>query len=287
MYNEAYNISSKASNKCNNISDDISNKISTEHLLYLKKIKKRKFLILLTQILIFIMFFVIWEVFATLKWVDPFIFSKPTRIISSTIKMILEGSFFIHIGVTLSETIGSFIISTLVGILISIFLWWNNFFQKVLEPYLVVLNSLPKTALAPIIIVIFGTNIKSIIITSVLTSIIVTILTVLSGFMEVSKEKVKLIKTFGGTKKQILFKVILPASIPALFNALKINIGLSFVGVIVGEFLVAQSGLGYLIVYGSQVFKMDWVMMSVIVLCILAAFLYWLVSVLEKKYCRK
>ena len=147
-----------------------------------------------------------------------------------------------------------------------------------------VLNSLPKTALAPIIIVWLGNNMTSIIATALMTSVIVTIMTVLGGFLEIDGDKIKLIQTFGGTKKQVLTKVILPASIPSIINALKINVGLSFVGVIVGEFLVAQAGLGFLIVYGSQVFKLDWVMLSVIILAVLAAVMYECIVLLEKKF---
>jgi NitT/TauT family transport system permease protein len=119
-----------------------------------------------------------------------------------------------------------------------------------------------------------------------MTSIVVTVLNILTGFLEVSKDKIKLVETFGGTKRQILQKVVLPASVPAIVNALKVSVGLSFVGVIVGEFLVAKAGLGFLIVYGSQVFKMDWVMMSVIILCLLAAFLYIAVAAVEKRLMR-
>ncbi len=227
---------------------------SKEHMEYLKNKRRRATLITATQVFIFVLFFGIWEVAANMKWIDPFIFSQPTRIAKTFAQMVLDKTLFVHIGVTLGETIVGFLLSTVLGTLISIFLWWNSFFEKVLSPYLVVLNSLPKTALAPIIIVWLGNNVNAVIATAVMTSIIVTILTVLTGFYTVSREKLKLVQTFGGTKKQALFKVVLPASVPTIVNALKINIGLSFVGVIVGEFLVAKAGLGYLIVYGSQIF---------------------------------
>jgi len=197
--------------------------------------------------------------------------------------MLRDGSIFLHVGVTLGETIVGFTLSTIGGLFISALLWWNTFLRNVLEPYLVVLNSLPKTALAPIIIVLIGNNVNSVIATAVMTSIIVTVLNILTGFLEVDKDKIKLVETFGGTKRQILQKVVLPASIPAIVNALKVSVGLSFVGVIVGEFLVAKAGLGYLIVYGSQVFKMDWVMMSVMILCLLATLLYVGVAAVEKR----
>lgn len=260
------------------------NNISEEHRNYLISLKKQKILIKLTQIFILVVFFAVWELAARMKWIDAFIFSQPSRIINSMYNMILDGSLFYHIGITLGETIIGFLASTILGTIIAIVLWWNSYISEVLEPYLVILNSLPKTALAPILIVWIGNNMKSIVVTAIMTSIVVTILTVWSGFLEVDKDKIKLIKTFGGTKLQTLTKVVLPSSVPTIINALKVNIGLSYVGVIVGEFLVANAGLGYLIVYGSQIFKLDWVMMSVLILAILAAILYKLIVILEHKF---
>ena len=258
--------------------------MSKEHKLYIHELKRNKYKIKSAQWLILICFFALWEIAAMARWIDPFIFSRPSRMFSTFFLMIKDGSLFKHVSITLGETILGFVLSTGLGSLISIILWWNGFLRKVLNPYLVVLNSLPKTALAPIIIVWVGNNIDSVIVTALMTSIIVTIISVLTGFLEVDNDKTKLIKTLGGGKKDILAKVILPASVPTMISALKINVGLSFVGVMVGEFLVAQAGLGYLIMYGSQIFKMDWVMLSILILCILAGFLYQLVVFIEKKF---
>ncbi len=257
---------------------------SEEHKIYLNKRKKEQYYIKTAQLFIIIFFFSIWEIAARLKWIDSFIFSQPTRIINTMYTMITNGSLFYHMGITIGETILGFLISTILGTFIAIILWWNEYISKIFEPFLVIINSVPKTALAPIFIVWVGNNAKSIIVVAIMTSIVVTILTVLGGFLEVDKDKIKLIKTFSGTKLQVLTKVILPASIPTIINALKVNIGLSFVGVIVGEFLVANAGLGYLIVYGSQIFKLDWVMMSVLILAFLSGILYKLIILLEKNF---
>lgn len=257
---------------------------SEQQLAYLRRLRLRKALILYTQVFILVFFFAIWEIAARLGWIDPFIFSQPSRMFISMLEMIKNGTLWMHIGITLYETVVGFLLGTIFGTLAAILLWWNKFISDVMEPYLVVLNSLPKTALAPILIVWIGNNMTSIIATALMTSLVVTILTVLGGFLEVDKDKIKLIYTFGGTKKQVLKKVLLPASVPTILNALKINVGLSFVGVIVGEFLVARAGLGYLIVYGSQIFKLDWVMLSVIILAVLAAFMYQLIVILEKRF---
>jgi NitT/TauT family transport system permease protein len=257
---------------------------SQEHMNYIHRVKRNHLAVRITQILLLLFLLAIWEIAAVFKWIDPFIFSQPTRIFRTFCSMASDGSLFIHIGITLWETVIGFLLGTLLGTGIAILLWWNDFTSNVLEPYLVVFNSLPKTALAPILIVWIGNNMRSIVITAILISIVVTILTVLSGFLAVDEDKIKLIRTFGGTKKDILKNVILPANVPTMINALKVNVGLSFVGVIVGEFLVAQSGLGYLIVYGSQIFKLDWVMMSILILAVLAAFLYQGVVLLEKHF---
>lgn len=258
--------------------------ISDEHQKYLCQVKKTEIAIRITQIIILLSLILFWEVAARLRWIDPFIFSQPTKIVSTAWEMILDGSLFVHTGISLAETAIGFLLSTFLGTAIAILLWWNHFILKVADPYLVIINSLPKTALAPILIVWMGNNMKSILFTAILMSIVVTTLTVLNGFLEVDQDKIKLIETFGGSKRDILTKVMLPANVPTMINALKVNVGLSLVGVMVGEFLVAQAGLGYLIIYGSQIFKLDWVMLSIVILGVLAALLYKCVMILEKRF---
>ena len=261
--------------------------MSKSQIEYLKSLKKRKRNILITQISILVIIFGLWEISANLKIIDPFIFSSPSRMFKSFIDLIKTGIIFKHTWITLIETIIGFLLGTFLGIFIAIIMWWNKFISDVLEPYLVIISSLPKTALAPIIIVWIGNNMSSIITIALLTSVVATLLSVYDGFMHVDKDQIKLIRIFGGTKIQILTKVILPSSIPTMVNALKINIGLSYVGVIVGEFLVAKEGLGYLITYSSQTFKLDTVMLSVIILAVLAWFMYKCVELLEKVVLKK
>ena len=202
--------------------------ISKEQAAYLRRTQKRKAAVWLLQVLLLILFFLLWEIAADCGWIDPFLFSQPTELFATAVKMIRDGSLFLHIGTTLRETVIGFLLGTILGTLTAVLLWWNRFISDVAEPYLVVLNSLPKTALAPII--------------------------------------------------------VFPANIPCILNALKINVGLSFVGVIVGEFLVAQDGLGFLIVYSSQTFAMRVVLLSVVILAILSALMYRAISLLEKQF---
>lgn len=260
--------------------------LSKEQAAFLARLQRRRAAVCFLQVFLLIAFFLLWEIAARRGWIDAFLFSQPSRMLAAAQTMLADGSLLRHIGATLWETVAGFVLGTVLGTLAAVLLWWNRFVSDVAEPYLVVLNSLPKTALAPILIVWFGNNPTSIILVALLTSVVVTILSVLNGFLQVDEEQIKLIRIFGGTKRQVLTKVVFPANIPCILNALKINVGLSFVGVIVGEFLVAQEGLGFLILYGGQVFKLDWVMLSVLILAVLAALLYQGITLLEKR-CNK
>ena len=256
--------------------------ISKEHSEFLRKVRLRRLSILSTQLLILVVFFVLWEVLAELKILDAFITSQPTRMLKTLANLYREGKLFYHIWVTCYETMIGFLLGTIIGTAVAVILWWSEFLAKALEPYLVVLNSLPKIALGPIFIVWIGPGPASIIVIALAISLIVTILEVLNGFLGVDQDKVKLVKTFGASRIQVLKKVVLPSSFPVIINALKINVGLSWVGVIVGEFLVSRAGLGYLIVYGGQVFQLDLVMTSVLILGVAAALMYQGVVYLEK-----
>ncbi|MDT3700123.1 MAG: ABC transporter permease [Thermincola sp.] len=255
---------------------------SPEHQDFLKGVQRQKIMIRFTQIFILILALGFWELAAALKIVDPFITSQPSRVFRTMLMLHQEGVLIEHIAVTCLETVIGFVLGTVLGTILAIVLWWSEFISKVSEPYLVILNSLPKIALGPIFIVWIGAGPAAIIVMTLAISLIVTILEVLNGFLAIDKEKIKLVQTFGGTKLQIMAKVILPASLPTIINALKINVGLSWVGVIVGEFLVSKAGLGYLIVYGGQVFKLDLVMTSVLILGLAAALMYQGVVYLEK-----
>jgi len=259
-------------------------KHSKEHAEYIKKIKVEKNAVLLTRIVLLLAVFALWEAAAVMKWIDPFIMSQPSRVARTIVNLAMDGSLFLHTGVTIYETIIGFLSGTVLGTLIAIVLWWSDFTAKVLDPYLVVLNALPKTALGPIILVWVGGTTGSIIVMALLLSIIVTILNMYQSFRSCDEDKIKLLKTFGANKVQILRKVVLPSSIPEMISTLKINVGMSLVGVIVGEFLVSRAGLGYLIIYGGQVFKMDLVMTSVIILGAAAAVMYLSVAWLEKRF---
>lgn len=255
--------------------------ISKERSLYLKNQKKRKFSILICQIIILLAFFAFWEISTRLGFVDSFIMSSPSRILK-TFASVSQNNIFMHIGVTCYETIVGFALGILMGTVIAVLLWWSKFFSKVFEPFLVVLNSLPKIALGPVIIILVGAGTKAIIFMALAISLIVTVLEMLNGFLNTDSERLKMAKTFGANKFQLFTKIVFPSNLSTLFNSLKINIGLSLVGVIAGEFLVSKAGLGYLIVYGGQVFQMDLVLSSVLILSVVAALMYETVVLFEK-----
>ncbi len=258
--------------------------ISNAHESYLINLKRRKRNIIFTQISIFVISLILWETAAHFKWIDTFLTSYPSQIWKLFLTYVTKGNLFYHVGISVFETVVGFLAGTLLGLLIAIGLWWSDFLAKVLDPYLVILNSLPKTALAPIIIIWAGAGYTGIIITAITVSIVVTIMNMFSSFSSVDKDQIKLLHTFDASKFQILKKIVLPYSLPALMSTLKINIGLSWVGVIVGEFSVSKAGLGYLIVYGGQVFKLDIVMMSIFILAIISALMYKIISLLENKF---
>lgn len=256
---------------------------SKEHYLYLKKLKKERILIRFFQVMIIVIFIVGWQILADTGIINTFIASSPKKVIETIISLHKTGDLYHHIFVTLYETLFSFGLGTILGFLIATLLWWNKFLSKVIDPYLTIINSLPKVALGPIIIIWGGAGIKSIIIMALLISTIITIINVTDGFNSAPVNQIKLLKTFNATKLQIFYKLILPHSFKIIISALKINISMSLIGVIMGEFLVSKEGIGYLIVYGSQTFNLNLVITGTIVLAILSAFMYYSILYIEKK----
>lgn len=249
---------------------------------YLLSVKREKNLIRVSRTLLFLGFLILWEISARLGWIDSFIFSSPSEIWLTFLRMLKDQSLFTHIGITLAETLVSFVFTVLLGIGTAVLLWACPRLSRVLEPYLVVLNSLPKSALAPLLIVWLGANIRTIIVAGISVAIFGSIINLYTGFREVDPEKLKLIQTLGGSKKDELTKIVLPSSVPLILSVMKVNIGLCLVGVIIGEFIGARQGLGYLIIYGSQTFKLTWVLMSIVILCVIAMGLYATLDFIEK-----
>lgn len=257
---------------------------SMEHIKYLKKEKKTKILVHLTQLIIILFLFGIWELLAQLEIINTFLYSSPSRIVKTIINLFQEHSLFNHIGITIYEVIISFLISSLLALIIATILWWNKFIAKVFEPFLTIINSLPKVALGPLIIVWAGASINSIIVMSLTISIFITIINFYQAFISTNQDYITLLNSFKANKRDIFFKVILPSNKQNIVSALKINMSMNFIGVIMGELLVSKSGLGYLIMYASQVFNITLVITSIVILGVLSFLFYYLINYIEKNY---
>lgn len=244
-------------------------------------------MVTLSRFLLLAAFLGIWEAAADTGLIDSFFFSSPSLVVKCFWSMVADHSIFTHIGVTLAETLASFLLVFALSVFAATLLWYSRKATEVLEPYLVVLNSLPKSALAPLFIVWLGTGMNTIIVAGISVAIFGSIINLYTGFCQADTEKIKLIYTLGGKRRHAFFKVVLPGSIPILLSTMKVNIGLALVGVIIGEFLAARVGLGYLIIYGSQVFQLNLVITSIIILCFIAMGLYQVLQKLEHYYKKK
>lgn len=247
-----------------------------QEYLYRRKVK-------ICRVMLLILLLAVWELSAQLNLINDFIFSSPVRIVRCFWTMLLDGSILKHTGITIMETLISFFLVVLIGIAAAVLLWSSRSISEILEPYLVMLNSLPKSALAPVLIVWLGNHIRTIIVAAVSVAVFGSILTLYHGFQEMDPDKIKLIYSLGGGKKEVLLKILIPGSVPMIVSNMKVNIGLCLVGVIIGEFLAAQQGLGYLIIYASQVFQLDIVMMAIVILCMVSVGLYQVITWVEKR----
>lgn len=258
--------------------------LDKNHELYIYNIKKNKMIVLFIQIFIILFFLFLWELLVYFNLIDSFVFSSPSKIFVLMIDYLKTNELIIHTLVSSYEVLIGLFIGSFLGILIAILLFEIPILSKILDPYLIVLNALPKTALAPIIIIWVGANIKGIIVVTVSISLIITIINAHNAFKNVDQDKIKLLKTFNASRIQILRYLILPANINELINIIKINIGMSWIGVIVGEFIVSKRGLGYLITYGTQVFRLDLVMLGIITLAIVTMLMYGILNIVVKIY---
>nr|WP_317282083.1 ABC transporter permease [uncultured Sellimonas sp.] len=258
--------------------------VSSGQNAYLRMQKREHYIILSARILLFIIFLFLWEWTSSKGIIDSFVFSSPSKILNCFLEMTKDKSIFSHISITLYETLVSFFLVTTISILAAVILWFSKRLSSILEPYLVILNSLPKSALAPLLIVWLGANHTTIIVAGMSVAIFGSIMTLYTCFSHADENKIKLIYTLHGSPFHALTKIVVPSSVPTIISTMKVNIGLCLVGVIIGEFLAAKEGLGYLIIYSSQVFKMDWLLMSIVLLCIMAMALYEAIALFEKWY---
>jgi NitT/TauT family transport system permease protein len=230
----------------------------------------KNFKIKIFQFLIFLVIIALWELGGQSGIINAFLFSSPSRIYLCFIESIKSNILLDHLVTSTFEVFIALIISTLSALVLSLIIYLSPTLNKIINPFLMIINAIPKSATGIIFIIWFGASLKGICAVSISFSIIISLISLINYYQNIDEELIKIIKILGGNKIQLITKIILPSSIKNIFSLIKINIGLSWVGVIVGEFLVSQKGIGYLILYGGQVFKMDLVMMGIILLVIIA-----------------
>ena len=252
--------------------------ISDEHLIFLKKIKREKTWVNMIRIFIFFFFLAIWQILASSNLINTFLFSSPSKVVSTLYNLFLNNDLLIHIGITLFEIVISFILSVCIGIIIASIMWSFSFLYKITDPYLTILNSLPKVALGPLIIIWFGASIKSIIVMSILINVFIMIINVYQGFISTNTDYITMAKSFGANKWQIFRYIVFPCNINNIISALKVSVSMNLIGVIMGELLVSKKGIGYLIMYGSQIFNIDLIITCIFILGIISYLMYLLIN---------
>ncbi len=256
--------------------------VSDRHARFLRSLRLRQIKVVVVQLAVLAVFLGLWQIAATQRWIDPFITSQPSAILQKFFELADDGSLGYNVGVTVIETLVGFGVGTALGILIAGLFWWSNFLSDVADPYVVVLNATPKMALGPVFIIWLGATMTAVIALAVSISLFVTILSVYSAFRQADPEKLIVVSSFGASKWQQFSKVVFPSAVPTIIATLKVNIGLSLIGAIVGEFLASNAGLGYLIIYGQNIFNMSLVMTSLVILTVIAGVMYYGVSLLER-----
>ena len=259
---------------------------SAGFIAYLARLRRDERRVRFMQVLGIIVFLALWEIAPQRQWVNPMLTSNPSAVVEMLFSLARENHLELHVWVTLKEAVVSFAVAMGSAIAIAMGLWWSHFLYRMLDPFLVVANSLPKLALAPIFYIWLGDE-WSVYGIAIAISVFITILMIYGGFRETDADKIKLVRTFGGTKWQILTKVVLLSNVPVMIGALQFNVGLALVGVIAGEFQASKAGLGYLIIYGSQILQMHMVMASIAILALMSVVMYGLIAWLENRIVRE
>jgi NitT/TauT family transport system permease protein len=253
---------------------------SADYALYLRRMKRRTLLVHFWQAAILLVFLAVWEIAPLAGWVNPALTSYPTAIGRTLTAFVIDGSLWHHSWTTLEEILFGFVGSMALGTVIAVAFWLSPMLYRTLDPFVVVINAIPKVAFVPIFFIWLG-SLSSIYAMSIAVSVFVTVLMLHTGFRAIDPDKVKLVQLFGASRRQILSKIILPGSVPTMMSTLKVNVGLTLVGVVVGEFQAAKAGLGYLIIYGSQIFQINIVMAAVAVLAGISTLLFIAIQALE------
>ena len=244
---------------------------------------KKRILTHLLQLFIVLVFIFSWEILSKYNYINSFIFSSPSKINRCIVSLFKNNNLLNHILITLKETFISFSLSMIISFILAILFYEVPILFDIFEPFLTIINSTPKVAIGPLIIILFGAGEKSIIIMALSITLIINILSIHNGFINVDKYLLKLLDSLHATKKEKLKYLIIPSAYSIIINSLKINISMTLIGVIMGEFLVSKAGIGYLIIYGTQIFNLTLVISGIIILMFISYIIYILISLIEKK----
>ncbi len=253
---------------------------------YLASLRRDTWIVQGWQLGLVALFFALWEIGPRMGWINPMLTSYPSAIAGTLMKMTSDGTLLMHTWVTLQEILVGFVGGMVLGTLLAVALWWSPMVYRISDPFIVVLNALPKIALVPIFYIWLG-DMASIYAMAIAVSLFVTVLMLFTGFQAIDPDKIRLVRLFGASQFRVLTKIVLPGSVPTMISTLKVNVGLALVGVIVGEFQAAKAGLGYLITYGSQIFQMNLVMTSIFVLAVISTLLFALIQSVEATVLRR
>jgi NitT/TauT family transport system permease protein len=238
--------------------------------------------IVATQIGILVALVALWQVAADRGWIDGFFWSKPSAIYATLIKFFTEGDAWTDIGFTFRSTIIGFAVGTTCGSLVGLSFWWSRNYAAVVQPYIICFEALPKLALAPLVILVFGMGLASKVAIATALTVVVSTLTTFAGVKALDPDSEKLFYSLGASRWQVFRKLVVPHSLPWIISVLRVNIGLALTGAIVGEFIASQHGLGRAILYAGNTYDIALVWVAVLVLSTLAVIMYAAVSWLER-----
>jgi NitT/TauT family transport system permease protein len=257
--------------------------MSAKQINYLKQIKRNKIIIIIIQLCLTLVFILTWELLSWFNIINSFIFSSPSKIIKTIINLSINNNLFYHIWITVKEILLSFSIGSILGFTLAIIFYLVPIIKKIFDPFITLFNSLPKVSLGPLLIIWLGANNKSIIVMSLLINTIVTLIGIYNGLINTDPYKIKLFNSLKASKKDLLLYLVIPHNKETIISSLKLNISMSLIGVIMGKFLVSKAGIGYLILYGTQVFNLNLVMSGIVLILIISFIIYEIINLLEKK----
>ena len=238
--------------------------------------------ILLVQAGILVGVLALWEMAASKGWIDAFFWSQPSAIFHTMVIFFTAGDAFTDIAFTFRSTVLGFLIGTAAGSLLGLSFWWSRNYAAIVQPYLICLESIPKLALAPLVILVFGLGLVSKVVIATALTLVVSTLTTYAGVKALDQDQEKLFYSLAASRLQVFRKLVLPACLPWVISVLRVNIGLALTGAIVGEFIASQHGLGRAILYAGQTYDIALVWVAVLVLSTLAVVMYATVSWIER-----